>query len=119
LHSDQGRQFESLLIREICRLLQINKTRTSPYHPQCDGLAERFNKTLVDMLSTSAKCHPEYWEEYLRPICFAYNTSVQSSTGYTPFFLMYGREARLPVDLSFSILPGDMPSPAEYAMQKA
>ena len=58
LHSDQGRQFESKLIAKICHLLNIEKTRTTPYHPQSDGLVERFNRTLLDMLSTCAKDHP-------------------------------------------------------------
>ena len=53
LHSDQGRQFESDLVKEICELLQIRKTRTTPYHPQCNGMVERFNRTLLDMLSTA------------------------------------------------------------------
>lgn len=101
MHSDQGRQFDGLLLKEICQILQIRKSRTSPYHPQCDGLVERLNRTL--MLATSAKDNPLNWEEYLQPVCFAYNTSIHSSTGFTPFYLMYGREARLPVDLHFGI----------------
>ena len=103
LHSDQGRQFDSCLIKEICRILHIRKSRTSPYHPQGDGLVERFNRTLLSMLATSAKDNPLNWEQYIRPVCFAYNTSTHASTGFTPFFLMYGREARLPADLDFGI----------------
>ena len=101
LHSDQGRQFESKLIAEICRLLNIQKTRTTPYHPQSDGLVERFNRTLLDMLSTCAKDHPFDWLKYVRKVCMAYNSSVQSSTGYTPFYLMFGRQARLPLDVMY------------------
>ena len=52
LHSDQGRQFESAIIAEVCKLLKIEKTRTTPYHPQSDGVVERFNRTLLQMLST-------------------------------------------------------------------
>ena len=101
LHSDQGRQFESALIAKICKLLQIWKTRTTPYHPQCDGLVERFNRTLLSMLATCAEGHPFDWEQQLRKVCMAYNISVQSSTGFTPFYLMFGRQARLPVDIIY------------------
>ena len=58
LHSDQGRQFKSQLIIEVCKLLKINKTRTTPYHPQGDGLVERFNRTLLNMLATTIKDVP-------------------------------------------------------------
>ena len=98
LHSDQGHQFEFRLIYEICHILGIKKTWTSPYHPQGDGSAERFNRTLLNMLAIAARNNPLNWENYVRPLCMAYNTSVHSSTGFTPF---YGREARLPLDLKF------------------
>ena len=101
LHSDQGRQFESDLISHICQLLGIRKTRTTPYHPQSDGLVERLNRTLLHMLATSAKDHPSDWEKFLQPVCLAYNTSLHPTTGYTPFFLMFGRKARLPVDVAY------------------
>ena len=101
LHSDQGRQFESNLVAEICRCLGIKKTRTTAYHPQSDGLVERFNRTLQSMLATTTESHPATWENHLQKVVMAYNTSVQSSTGYTPFFLMLGREARLPADLVY------------------
>ena len=77
LHSDQGRQFESLLIQEICKLLKIKKTRTFPYHPQCDELVERFNRTLLNMLAVSAKNYPSTWENYLRTMfCIQYERSA-------------------------------------------
>ena len=101
LHSDQGRQFEGQVMQEICRILHIRKTKTTPYHPQGDGLVERFNRTLQDMLAMTVKDHPFDWEEALRKVCLAYNSSVQASTGYTPFFLMFGREARLPIDIMY------------------
>ena len=61
LHSDQGRQFESKLLHEVCNLLGIHKTKTTPYHPQCDGLVERFNRTLLDMLATTTRENPFAW----------------------------------------------------------
>ena len=101
LHSDQGRQFESAVIKEICNLLHIEKTRTTAYHPQSDGLVERFNRTLLSMLTTCGRSHPFEWEDHIRKVCFAYNMSVQATTGYSPFFLMFGRQARLPIDLMY------------------
>ena len=75
LHSDQGRQFESELLKEICKIFQIKKTRTTPYHPEYDGQVERFNRTLLDMLSTTMKDHPFDWEDQLSNVCMAYNIS--------------------------------------------
>ena len=86
LHSDQGGQFETTPMKEICDILKINKTRTLAYHPQCDGLVERFNCTLLSMLSTTTKDHPFKWENQICKVSMAYNTSVYASTGYTPFF---------------------------------
>ena len=65
LHSDQGRQFESKLIAEICTQLEIKKSRTSPYYPQRDGQIECFNRTLLHMLATTSKDNPLSWEEHL------------------------------------------------------
>ncbi len=101
LHSDQGRQFESDLIKNLCKLMDIKKLRTSPYHAQCDGAVERFNRTLKDEL---AKCLFESgreWDEHLPHVALAYNTIDHSSTGFTPFFLAHGREARVPLDVLF------------------
>ena len=95
LHSDQGRQFESELIAEICKLLHIKKSRTTPYHPQGDGLVEQYNRTLLSMLATTVKDHPQDWEDHIRKVCMAYNTCVHPTTGFTPFYLMFGRQARL------------------------
>ena len=117
LHSDQGRQFESTLISEMCKLLQIHKSRTTPYHPQGDGLVERFNRTLLDMLSTSIKQHHGTWEDHIRAVCMAYNTSVQPTTGFTPFYLMFGRQARIPIDVMFGSSPVIETSPSTYAIQ--
>ena len=101
LHSDQGKQFESKLVQELCKILKISKTRTTAYHPQCDGLVECFNRTLQDMIATMTADYPFDWEEALPKVCIAYNTSIHSTTGYSPFYLMYGREPRLPIDIVY------------------
>ena len=101
LHSDQGRNFESEVITEVCKLLGVVKSRTTPYHPQSDGLIERFNRTLLDMLAKAARERPFHWEEHLPRLCLAYNSSVHPTTGFAPFYLMFGRQVRMPVDLMY------------------
>ena len=95
----QGRTFESSIISQVCKLLGIRKSRTTPYHPQSDGLVERFNRTLLDMLATAVSNQPFEWEQHLRRLCHAYNTSVHPTIGFSPFFLMFGQQARMPVDV--------------------
>ncbi|PAA58275.1 hypothetical protein BOX15_Mlig005277g1 [Macrostomum lignano] len=102
LHSDRGKAVDGKVIRSLCRLLEIQKTRTSGYHPQCDGLVERFHRTLHQML----RCHlqsvqPEDWEEVLPHCLLAYRSSVNATTGFTPHCLLTGREMTLPVDVVY------------------
>lgn len=120
LHTDQGRQFESDLLKHLCELLGIRKTRTSPYHPQCDGMVERFNRTLIDQLAKTLLQQPGEWDDCLNQVALAYNTSPHSTTGFTPFFLTHGHEARMPANM---LLPNNTPSsstpgsPADYVAQ--
>ena len=79
-----GRNFEAGLIKEMCSLLDIKKTRTSPYHPESDGMIERFNRTILNMLSTSADNNQRTWDLQLPMLMLAYRTSVQETTGATP-----------------------------------
>jgi transposase InsO family protein len=97
LLSDQGKNFTSKLIDEVCKLCDTRKSNTSPYHPQTDGLVERFNKTLATMISMYVNKKQNDWDIFLPFVTFAYNTCKHESTKYTPFFLMYGREPRLPI----------------------
>ena len=106
LHTDQGRSFESSLIRELCQLLGIVKTRTTPYHPQSDGMIERFNRTLLSMLRMAAVEDESNWDLKLPCLMFAYRTSVHEATKHTPFSLMFGREVQLPIDVMFGLPTG-------------
>ena len=71
IHSDQGRQYESILLAEVCNCLQIQKTRTTPYHPQSDGMVERFNKTLATMLSAYVDENHRDWDEHIPYVMMA------------------------------------------------
>ena len=103
LHTDQGRNFESTIIKEICKMLGITKTRTTPYHPQSDGMIERFNRTVLNMLSKVVSDDEHSWDLHLPTLMLAYCTSQHETTGATPFSLVYGREAKLPEDILFNL----------------
>ena len=72
LHSDRGRNFESTVFAEMCSLLGIHKTRTTPYHPQSDGMVERFNRTLESQLSKFVNHHHTNWDERVPLLLIAY-----------------------------------------------
>ena len=99
LHSDQRQQFESQILNEICKPLCVANTQTTPYHSQSDGLVELFNRTMLSISATCAKEKPLDWESHIRKVCLAYNSSIQALTGYTPFFLMFGHQLRIPTDV--------------------
>lgn len=103
IHSDQGAQFEGKLFSEMCSLLQIEKTRTSPYHARSDGMVERFNKTLVSMLSAFVNEHHTDWDKQLQFVMMAYRSSEHETTGFTPNRCMLGREAATPLDLIYEM----------------
>ena len=92
IHSDQGREFENRIMQELCTLCGSHKTRTTPYHPESDGLVERFNRTLLMMLAMFASKNREDWDELLPPVMMAYRSSVHESTGFSPYRLMFGEE---------------------------
>ncbi|CAI5678540.1 unnamed protein product [Oreochromis niloticus] len=104
LHSDQGRNFESQVLGEVCRRLGVRKTRTTPLHPQSDGLVERFNRTLATQLAILTSQHQRDWDQHLPLVLWAYRTAVQESSQCTAA-LMFGRELRTPVDLVFGAPP--------------
>lgn len=97
--TDQGTNFTSQLMQEVYRFLKIKPIRTTPYHPQTDGLVERFNHTLKSMLRKVANREGKNWDELLPYLLFAYREVPQASTGFSPFELVYGRPARGPLDI--------------------
>ena len=99
LHSDKGANFCSEVIKGICRILGIEKTRTSAYHPQGNGQVERFNRTLEAILAKTVKESQSDWDSCLQKALFAYRTSLYEATGLTPFHLVFGRTPKLPIDV--------------------
>ena len=109
IHSDQGPNFESKLIKELCSVAGIAKSRTTPYHPMGNGQCERFNRTLLDMLGTLELSEKQDWKSYIAPLVHAYNCTRHETTGRSPFFLMFGREPKLPVDILFGAETDEKP----------
>lgn len=97
--TDQGSNFMSQLLKEVYRLLRIHPIHTTPYHPQTDGLCEKFNQMLKNMLQKAVVEEGKDWEKLLHYLLFAYREVPQASTGFSPFELLYGRYVRGPLDL--------------------
>ncbi|KAA3674184.1 uncharacterized protein DEA37_0001986 [Paragonimus westermani] len=115
LHSDQGAAFESQLLKETCHLLGIKKTRTTPYHPQGNGLVERTNRTIKALLQSFLERHQaDRWDELLPRCMLAYRASIHTTTRYTPAYLTFGRELRLPLELLSPIPPLEALSLPDY-----
>ena len=114
--SDQGRNFESGLFQEVCKLLDMKKIRTSRYRPQTDGLVERYNRALKSMLKSFCQVEKSDWDHHLPYVMMAYRATIQESTKCTPNLLMFGRETRLPVDIVYGATNTEMwPScPIDY-----
>jgi transposase InsO family protein len=103
LLSDRGKNFLSSTVRAVCDILGIKKVNTTAYHPQTDGIVERFNKTLCDMLAMYVSTDQKDWDVGLPSVLFAYRTSLHPSINESPYFLMFGREPFTPTDASLSL----------------
>ena len=114
---DQGREFENKLFSELEKLCSITKRRTTPYHPQGNGCVERMNSTLLAMLRTLPEDRKYKWNEYVNKMLFAYNSTQHDSTHYSPHFLMFGREPKLPIDSILGLGSSDVNTHSEFAQK--
>lgn len=104
LHSDQGKDFESHTIKELCSLIGAKRVRTTPCHPQRNPV-EYFNRTLLSMLGTLEEKDKQQWRDFVKPLVHAYNCTQNDTTGNSAYELMFGRQLIFPVDLILGISP--------------
>ena len=104
LISDQGKAFTGHLIINLCELYGVQKLRTLPYHAQTNGQVERMNQTIIRMIDKLEQDKKARWSEHLPEMLAAYNGTRSTVTGYSPYFLLFGRKARMPVDYLFPTL---------------
>ena len=99
--TDQGSVFHNQFNAELTSVFGIKNRMTTPYHPQANGLDERYNQTLVNSLAKYVQEKRNQWNEMLSEVVYAYNTAIQESTKYSPFEAIFGRKAKLPVEFNF------------------
>ena len=118
LVSDQGKAFTGHLISNLCELYRVQKLRTSPYHAQTNGQVERMNQTIIRMIGKLEEDKKARWSEHLPEMLSAYNGTRSAVTGYSPYFLLFGRKSRMPVDCLFPTLH-DSPHQAKMEVSVA
>ena len=116
LHTDQGTKLQLNLFKELCKMLGISKTRTSPYHPQCDGQVNSMNRTIIELLVLNTANPTDTWGLNLGLALMAYRSAVQTSTGVSRHFLMYGPDMRLPIDIMYRS-PNHEVSRSQYSQE--
>ncbi|GFW30212.1 retrovirus-related Pol polyprotein from transposon 412 [Trichonephila clavipes] len=109
-----GKKFRLCGIEGVCELLGIDKTKTTPLHPQSDGMVERFNRTILNNLSLMVSKNQQDWDQKVPLFLLAYRSAVHETTGYSPSQMLFGRDLRLPCDLLFGRPPDTPSSPEEY-----
>ena len=112
--SDQGRNFESVLISELCELNQIKKLRTTPYRPEGNGFCERFNRTLISMLGTLPADFKSKWPQHISTLTYAYNCTRSNATGFSPYYSLYGRQPLLPTDIEYGVFTPELSEAVMY-----
>ena len=109
--TDQGRNFESELIDNLCQVAGVKKLCTSQYHPQTNGQCEHFNSTLLNMLGTLTLEQKKDWKNHVSTMVHAYNCTKNTATGFSPYYFLFDREPRLPVDVEFGLQRGNQEGP--------
>ena len=104
LVSDQGKAFTGHIITHLCDLYGVQKLRTLPYHAQTNGQVERMNQTIIRMISKLEEDKKACWSKHLPELLLAYNATCSTVTGYSPYYLLFGRRSRIPVDYLFPTL---------------
>ena len=118
LVSDQGKAFTGHLISNLCELYGVQKLRTLPYHAQTNCQVERMNQTIIRMIGKLEQDKKTHWSEHLPEMLAAYNGTRLPVTGYSPYFLLFGRKSRMPVDCLFPTFR-DSPHQAKMEMSVA
>ena len=103
LHSDQAGNFESKVIEELCKIAQVQKIRTTPYNPKGNAQWEKFNQTLLSMIGTLEPGDKAKWQQWVPTLTHAYNCTRCESTGFSPYYLMFGHMPRLPIDIEYGV----------------
>ena len=104
LVSNQGRAFTGHIITHLCELYRVQKLRTLPYHGQTNGQVKRMNQTIIRMIGKLEEDKKACWSEHLPELLLAYNATCSAVTGYSPYYLLFGRRPRIPVDYLFPTL---------------
>ena len=104
LISDHGKAFTGHIITHLCQLYGVQKLRTSPYHAQTNGQVKRMNQTIIHMIGKLEEDKKACWSEHLPELLLAYNATCSAVTGYSPYYLLFGRRPRIPVDYLFPTL---------------
>ncbi|XP_033728147.1 protein NYNRIN-like [Pecten maximus] len=116
IHTNQGRNFDGKLFREFCEILQITKTRTTPYHPSSNRQIEHYNRVIAQIIQCYIEGKIRHWDKDLTSLVMALHATENKSTGYTPNRLMLGREIMLPVDIMMGVSQANLEDfePAEW-----
>ena len=101
--TDQGKSFENNLIQELCQLVQVKKLHTTPYHPETNGQCEHFSVTLIGMMGALPTHAKRNWQEWIATLTHAYNCTVSSVTGFSPYFLMFGKTPKIHLDVEMGV----------------